>query len=163
MLTFKNINSLVGKSKILDSFAIFCAVPLIYLMVAVLFLLSLLEKNWQMFIYPMLSGFFAGFVIDEIIYFFYKRKRPADLEGTKLLIRKPKNPSFPSRHTSIIFGISFLLFIYNFNLAVVFVALGCLIGASRVFCGIHWLSDIIAGIVVGLISSLIISYLIIFL
>jgi undecaprenyl-diphosphatase len=153
---FKNINGLAGKSKILDALAIFCAKYLLFLMLAFLFLYAFDIRSLRVFFFPLASGVFAAFVLNTIIYIFYKEKRPAGLKSTNTLIAVPSNPSFPSRHSSLVFGISFCLFFYNISLAIIFLAFSCLVAIARVFCGVHWLRDVLAGSIVGFISSLII-------
>lgn len=151
---FKNINRFANKSKLLDLSAVFCARYLLYLMVVFLLLFAFATGSWQIFFYPLLSGLISAFVLDKIIYVFYKRHRPAELKSANILIPVPKNPSFPSRHTSLLFGISFYLFFYNTPLAIFFVICSCLVGIARVFCGVHWFSDILAGAFVGFVSAL---------
>lgn len=154
---FKNINRFAGKSKILDIFAIFCAKHLLYLMLVFLLLFAYVINNWRVFLFPFLSGLFGAFVIDKLVYIFYKEKRPAELKSTNILISVPRNPSFPSRHASLVFGVSFSLFFYNFPLAIVFIICSCFVGIARVFCGVHWFRDILGGALAGLISALIIN------
>jgi len=157
---FKNINKFAGKSKLLDGFAVFCAKFLIYLMIVFLFICAVSVHSKGLFVYPLLTGLCSAFVFDKIIYFFYKAKRPAELKGTNLLIPVPSNPSFPSRHASLSFGVAFYIFFYYTQLAWIFLICACLVGISRVFCGVHWPRDIIAGALVGLGSSLVIYFLI---
>jgi undecaprenyl-diphosphatase len=156
---FKNINQFANKSKLLDGFAIFCALYLLYLLIMFLFLFAFFSNNWQIFVYPLLSGLFSAFVINKIIYIFFKERRPAEFKNTNILIGVPKNPSFPSRHSSLLFGMSFLLFFYSLPLAIFFIVCSSLVGISRVFCGVHWFRDILAGVFVGLISALLIHFL----
>jgi len=157
---FKNINRLAGKSKLLDFFAIFCAEYLVYLLIVFLFFWATFTNNWQIFVYPVVSALFAAFAVGKFIHIFYRRKRPAFLENAKVLIHVPQNPSFPSRHASILFGISFYLLFYNFPLAIIFIVCSCLVGIARVFCGVHWFSDIATGAIVGFASSQLIYYLV---
>ena len=157
---FKNINNLANKSKILDGIAIFCAKYLLYLMIAFVLIFAVIVQSQSLFILPLLSGLFAAFVGNKIIYIFYKEKRPAAFAKTKILIPVPKNPSFPSRHASLVFGMSFYLFLYNIPLAIIFVVLSCLVGVARVFCGVHWFRDIVAGVLVGFVSVIIVHALI---
>ena len=159
---FKDINKFAGKWKWLDLIAIFCARYLPYLMVVFLFIFAILNRNWQILFYPLLSALFGLFIINNLIYFFYIEKRPAYLWATKLLIPVPKNPSFPSSHTEFFSAISFSLFFYNVNLAIIFLALTCLVGIARVFCGVHWFRDILGGLVAGVFSAIIIYYLLSF-
>ena len=154
---FKNINRFAGQSKFLDLFAIFCARYLIYILVVFLFFVAFFLHNSYIFFFPILSGLFAGLFLNKIIYIFFKEKRPAEFKGTKILIPVPKNPSFPSRHASLLFGISFSLFFYNIPLAIIFIVCSIFVGISRVFCGVHWFHDILAGSLIGFVSALIIN------
>jgi len=156
---FKNINHFAGKSKLLDLFAIFCAKYLLYVMIAALFLSAVKLHSKGTFFYSLLAGLVAAFVVNTIIYIFYKKQRPAELRNAKVLIAVPQNPSFPSRHAALAFGISFYLFFYSVPLATTFLICACIIGVSRVFCGVHWFSDILGGIVSGAMSALAIYYL----
>lgn len=158
---FKNINRLAGKSKILDWFAIFCAKYLLYFLLVFLFFTAVIRESRGIFFYPLFAGLSAAFVINTAIYHFYKKDRPAELRTTKTLILVPKNPSFPSRHAALVFGMSFYLFLYSFPLAVFFLICSCLIGIARVFCGVHWFSDILGGIVSGFASAIIVHYLLV--
>jgi undecaprenyl-diphosphatase len=157
---FKNINRFANKSKLLDGFAVFCARYLLYVLLIFLLASAVIIGNWRIFIYPFLSGLFSAFVITKIIYLFYKERRPAELRSSKVLIPVPNNPSFPSGHASFVFGLSFLLFLYNIPLAIIFIILSCFVGTARVFCGVHWFHDILAGVLTGLLSALVFEGLI---
>jgi len=152
---FKNINQFAGKSEALDAFAIFCARYLAYLTTVFLFVAAYVSKNPYLFVAPILSGLISRFLITQTIYFVYKRPRPAKLESTKVLIPVPKAPSFPSGHASFFFGISFMVIFISIPLGIFFLACSCLIGVARVFCGVHWFKDILAGAFAGFISALI--------
>ena len=158
---FKNINRLAGKSKLLDNFAIFCAKYLLYLMLLFLLLFAINIHSRGIFFYPLVSGLSGAFIINTIIYHFYKKHRPAELKSTKTLISVPENPSFPSRHAALTFGVSFYLFFYSVHLAIIFLVCSCFVGLARVFCGVHWFLDILGGIVSGFVSAMIIYNLVI--
>jgi undecaprenyl-diphosphatase len=156
---FKNINRFAGQNKQLDLFAIFCARYLPYFLVLFLLIFSIVNKKWEIFVYPVVSALFARLVIDNLIYYFYKEVRPAYLKTVNLLIPIPKNPSFPSSHATVFSAISFTLIFYNLNLGIAFLCLSFLIGISRVFCGVHWFRDILGGFAAGLFSAIIVYYL----
>ncbi len=156
----KNINRFAGKSSLLDGFAIFCAKYLLYLMLAFLFFIAIIIHSRGIFFYPLLSGLSGAFIINTIIYSFYKKNRPTELKSTKILIKVPENPSFPSRHAALTFGMSFYLFFYSVPLAIIFIICSCFVGLARVFCGVHWFLDILGGIVSGFVSAIIIYNLV---
>ena len=157
---FKNLNRFAGKLRLLDGLAIFCAKYLLYLMLLSLFLVAINIHSRGIFFYPLVSGLSGAFIINTVIYHFYKKHRPAELKGTKTLISVPENPSFPSRHAALTFGVSFYLFFYSTYLAIIFFVCSCFVGLARVFCGVHWFSDILGGVVSGFISAIIIYYLV---
>lgn len=155
----KLINSFSCKSKTLDKIAVFFAKYLAYLMTAFLIALSILEKNIQILVFPIFAGLFARFIINEVVHMFWKRERPSSLKMTNVLITPPRNSSFPSGHASFFFGISFTLLLFNIPLAIISIICSCIMGLSRIFCGVHWSSDILAGVFAGLFSTYITYYL----
>ena len=155
---FKDLNQFAKRWKTLDLAAIFCAIILPYFLVIFLLAYCIVQKNIYLFFYAVLSALLAR-LLNEVIYFFYKEKRPAYVSGTNVLIPIPSNYSFPSSHASIFFAMSWFLLFNNFYLGLVFLILSLIIGLARVFCGVHWFHDIIAGGFVGLISALVVNYL----
>jgi undecaprenyl-diphosphatase len=152
---FNLINGYAGKWKYLDFLAIFFAKYLGYLLIICLAIFALVFKNINIFLIPLLSGVVSRLIINQIIYFFYKRKRPSEILSIKTLIKKPNHPSFPSGHTSFFFAISFSVLFYDLTIGSIFLVLSFFIAFFRVFTGVHWPFDILAGIFAGLISSLI--------
>jgi undecaprenyl-diphosphatase len=128
-------------------------------MVVFLFLYSLYVSDIFLFFCSVLAGLFSRYAINEFVHIFYKRERPAVLPETNILIPVPKNLSFPSGHSSFFFAFSFFLIFYNINLAIIFIVLSFLIGTARVFCGVHWFRDVVAGAAAGFISALVVYYL----
>jgi len=155
---FNLINSFAKKSKVLDFFAIFCSVYLGPLLFLVLALVALVASNFEIFIFPFFSAVVARLIISESIYFFYKRKRPMEIFSVNQLIKKPNHPSFPSGHASAFFALSFGLLPYSLTLAVIFLSITCLMAFSRIFSGVHWPSDVLAGIVLGFLSFLMLYF-----
>lgn len=146
LAVFHFINGFAKKSKALDFFAIFCAEYLGYLLVVFLAGAAILGNNWQIFIIPLIAGLISRFLIAEAVYFFYQRQRPVEVLPITALIKKPNHPAFPSGHASFFFALAFTLFLFNFPLAIAFVVVSFFISDARIFCGVHWPSDIIGGI-----------------
>jgi undecaprenyl-diphosphatase len=156
---FKDLNYFAKRWRWLDLLAIFCARFLPYLMVVFMLVFSLYRNDIRLFFYAVLSGVFARFVVNELVHLVYKRQRPPRVVEAKVLIPLPRNYSFPSGHASFFFGLSFLLFFFEKELAIIFIILTCVVTVSRVFCGVHWFRDILAGALAGLVSSIFIYYL----
>ena len=79
------------------------------------------------------------------------RKRPSNfISEEELLVSKPDDASFPSGHASssfASFAVAALVFPWYFAVGALVVAL--LIGFSRVYLRVHYLSDVVCGAVFG--------------
>ena len=159
IFSFENLNSIANKYKMLDIVGIFFARWLPYLLFCFLIAFSFYYDIMNIFWGALATGI-LGRLINEFIHIFYKRKRPAYLDDTKVLVPFEKNFSFPSGHTVLFFGMSFYFLFYFGFLGIVLILLSFLIGIARVFCGVHWIRDILGGIIVALISANIINYFI---
>jgi len=157
-LIFEKVNDLAGRWQLLDAFAIFFAKYFSYFLVffIFLFLLKNFKKYWSEIEKATLAGILSRLGFAEIIYFLWKRPRPFMIHEVNLLINSPSNPSFPSGHAAFYFAFSTVIYFYNKKAGLLFFLASFLISFSRVFCGIHWPSDILGGAVIGIISGFII-------
>jgi len=158
-LIFQQINNLALKNLYLDEVAIFCASFLGYILIGVLFILLIknFKKYYKIATQAFISGIFARFIIVEIIRFIWDRPRPFISNSVNLLINHSPSASFPSGHAAFFFALSTLIYFYNKKTGILFLIASFLISISRVFCGIHWPFDILAGALVGILSALIIK------
>ena len=83
------------------------------------------------------------------------RVRPYELiESLKILIRKPVDSSFPSGHTGAGIAVSWAIFRSSpKKYGIPLVILAVLISFSRLYVGVHFPTDVLAGIVTGLLSG----------
>ena len=158
-LIFQQINNLALKNLCLDEVAIFCASFLGYVLIGILFVLLIrnFKKYYKIVTQAFISGIFARFIIVEIIRFIWDRPRPFVSNSVNLLINHSPSASFPSGHAAFFFALSCLIYLYNKKIGILFLIASFLISISRVFCGIHWPFDILAGALVGILSALIIK------
>lgn len=156
---FQKINGLAGKSVCIDSLGIFFAEYLGYFLVAILFLFLLKnsKKYRPIVIKGLISAFFARFGITELIRFLWDRSRPFVENNVNLLLNHPATSSFPSGHAAFYFGLSTIVYFYNKKLGILFLISSSLISISRVFVGVHWPSDVLAGAVIGIFSGWIVN------
>lgn len=147
---FQQINNLAGQCAYLDNLGIFLAEYLAYILIALLFFLF--WRNRKVIFKSLLAGFFARFFIVELIRLFWQRPRPF-VENQVNLLLEHQEASFPSGHASFFFALSFIVYNYNKKTGILFFIASFLISISRVFVGIHWPTDIIAGALIGVFSG----------
>lgn len=154
-LIFQIINGLAGKNICLDSLGIFFAEYLGYVLIGILilFLLKDYKKYWQMTAKALGAAISARFIITEIIRFLWYKPRPFVTNQVNLLISHEASASFPSGHAAFYFGLSTVVYFYNKKLGILFLVFSFLISLSRIFVGVHWPSDILAGAIVGVFSG----------
>jgi undecaprenyl-diphosphatase len=93
----------------------------------------------------------------EILNQFIVRARPFDELPVNLLFYKPTDPSFPSNAAAIGFVLGTSIFLVNKRLGVVCLALAAFYGFSRVYAGVHFPSDVVAGALMGILTVLLVS------
>lgn len=158
-LSFKSfINEHVVKESITPVFKILTHLGSAVFLIgsAVLTLLFIKDKNYFINVSLNLS---IVYVLSVIFKNFIKRERPLDS-----LIPIPSDYSFPSGHTmcSVAFY-GFLIYLVNKHvknkilkvmLNVLFVLSIVLVAFSRLYLGVHYLSDVIIGALLGILSLL---------
>ena len=109
------------------------------------------------------AAVFARFAIVELIRLFWERPRPFVERNINLLLEQPDTFSFPSGHAAFYFAIAAVVFLsfkklyprqrFWLGAGIFFLAAALIISLSRVYAGIHWPSDVLAGAAVGIFSA----------
>lgn len=82
------------------------------------------------------------------------RIRPYALREVTLLIRAPKDASFPSGHTAAGFSAAFALCLKKCRLGIPAIVLSALVAFSRLYLYVHFPTDVFGGMVLGLLCAL---------
>ncbi len=152
---FQQINQFAGRWIWLDNIGIFFAKYFEYFLIILIFLILLFYKKagWKLIFQSFLAAILARFGIVELIRYFFPRTRPFVENHVNLLLNKINESSFPSGHAAFYFALSTVIYSYNKRAGIFFFIASFLISISRVFVGVHWPLDIIAGALVGVFSG----------
>lgn len=152
LFLFNLINQFALKWFWLDVFGIYFAEYFEYVVVfcLILFLVIKFRKYWKMVFQAVISAVLARFVIVEFIRWLWQRPRPFIANNVNLLSNYLDKASFPSGHAAFFFALSTVVFFYNKKIGALFLLGSFLISLARVFSGIHWPSDILAGAIIGI-------------
>jgi len=164
-----SINSFVLHYSWLDFLGIFLAnyLPLVLVIVFVILGLKNVRDSlslkagmpfrWLMLFEGFLAGFW-GFFIAGAIGFLWARPRPFVSSYSQLIVSHIASPAFPSTHASIFFALSTIVFLYNKKAGFWFLLASAVMSLARVFCGLHWFSDVLAGMGAGILIGLAVYY-----
>lgn len=113
---------------------------------------------------PQLKFLALGFAIERSIYFIAKplvrRDRPAvALPNFTAFIKPADKFSFPSGHSSAAFFFASFLYVLDLDPYGAGFLWAINIAASRVFLGVHFISDVLAGALIGVLIALCLSFL----
>ena len=100
-----------------------------------------------------LAAFVLSTAVVHLIKKRVKRDRPVRHTEVRFLVPKTEHGSFPSGHTATTFALAVVL-AWHFPLWVLpLLALAVIIGYSRVYVGVHFLSDVVAAALIGVVSA----------
>jgi len=157
---FNWINGFAGVWPALDFFGIFFAKYLGYVLLfsLLVFLAKDFKKYWRMTAEALVAAALVRFVVVEFFYYLHFRVRPFVNNDINFLI--PYNvaaTSFPSGHALFYFALSTIIYGYHKKAGIVFYVASFFIAVARVFVGVHWPSDVVAGAMLGIIMGWILN------
>ncbi len=159
------INGLAGHSTALDISMKLLAKDAIFLVPFILIALWFWPAGSQQATNQRLaaSAFFAVFLalgFATVLGHLYHEARPftSDL-STKLLIHHSADNAFPSDHATVVFAVTGAILYWRRLLGSVCLGLAALVAIARIYVGVHWPSDVIAGAAAGLLAGLVLARL----
>ena len=159
---FNLINQFAGRWVWLDYLGMICAEYLGYILLFLLVMLLAInfKKYWKMVLEAIIAALFTDFVLTGLIWRLWFRPRPfVALNFVPLVDQSAKESSFPSGHASFFFALSTIVYFYNKKIGILFYIASFFIVIARVFVGVHWPSDILAGAVLGILTGWILNKL----
>lgn len=154
------LNGMAGRFGPLDHVMTFAARDLVFLGAALVLALwfwpgrpgerALNQRTAVMSVFAVVLALAAGSVLHHL----HSEARPFVVDGsTRLLIPHAADPGFPSDHALFSFAVAGTVVWWRRRLGLVALAAAALIGIARVYVGVHWPTQIVAGAVVGLLAG----------
>ena len=102
----------------------------------------------------LLSLVFSLILCNLILKHAVDRIRPCDLNtAVELLVHRPRDPSFPSGHTSASFAVVTVLLLNRWKGGWAALVLAILIAFSRLYLYVHFPTDVLGGLLTGMVSG----------
>jgi undecaprenyl-diphosphatase len=157
---FKFINSKVHQYPLLDNIMILLAEYIQYAFVLLILMLWLLNKsNFRVIAFQAMVSFTLAYSINRLIEFFIYRERPFISHEIIQLVEHSANSSFPSDHATSALAIAVTLWLSSLRFKNVWAFLAIGIVFSRIWVGVHYPLDVIAGILNGTIIAYFTHYI----
>lgn len=158
---FHWLNALAGRSPSTDWLTLAAAEHLPVLVIlggcaAMIMSARTVRKGSRWVVDALAAGLFARYVIVAAIWAIVPRERPFLSQDIAHLF-VVSHPSFPSAHASFLFAFSTVAFLMDRKIGIVLYAGSLLTVLARVTAGVHYPSDILAGMIVGIGSGLAIA------
>lgn len=159
---FSFLYSYAHRAPWLDAVGVFFAQYLAYIIGAVLlywfFRPRATATDRMMIVLSVCSAAIARLVVKTAIILIYPHPRPYVVIAAvqPLIASSPSEAyqSFPSGHALAFFAVALMVCFYKKRTGAALFLAATLMGAARIFVGVHWPFDIFAGAVLGVLTSL---------
>jgi undecaprenyl-diphosphatase len=161
---FSFINGLAGKIPVIDEFFKGISNDYFSIIAACLVFIWLWfatrdglqrDKNQRAVIAAAISIGLVNVLVALCNHFYYSPRPFSELPGNSvnLLFYKPTDSSFPSNFTAVIFAMATPIFIKNNRFGSFLLFLALLSSFGRVYIGVHYPLDVVAGAALGILSG----------
>lgn len=95
--------------------------------------------------------------VNQVIIRLWDRPRPFMAHHVTQLVTHARDASFPSDHTTFAFAIAVALFLISRRIGLAALLFAALIGFSRVYVGVHYPTDVLAGALIGTVVAVVLD------
>lgn len=152
---FRLVNDLGKEHPFLNPVFSFIAEYMVFfLALSVLFIWFSRNTDNRIMILCASIAFICAFTIGKVSGVFHSNYQPfVELTDVNKLIHKEKDNSFPSDHTILFFSYCISFWLFKRGWSILWVLLAVLVGVSRIWVGVHYPFDILAGILISLATA----------
>ncbi|MHB8490134.1 MAG: phosphatase PAP2 family protein [Candidatus Dormibacteria bacterium] len=143
------IRSLSGHWSLLDDVMRFAAVYLVFAAALIAIRVWLHRDGLRVCVAAALGAILAV-GLTAAIGAFWDRPRPFVVEHFTPLISHAADASFPSDHLAALGAVTICVWLTSRRLGIVTAIIAAVVALARVFVGVHYVSDVVAGFVLGL-------------
>lgn len=162
ILAFGFLRGFAERFSFFNFLFVFLSTGLPYFFVGIFLILIFRLKNIRerifWFLFSTLTVLISRGIFVELIKFFMKRERPYELLHFEPLFYSAGS-ALPSGHAAFLFAIAFVAFAINRRWGFWFFVFAGVNGLARVLSGVHWIGDIIFGVLVAFLSFLLVRWL----
>ncbi|MFQ5854078.1 MAG: phosphatase PAP2 family protein [Anaerolineae bacterium] len=161
---FYLINGLAGRSKILDAVArLFVNEYFVPTTMALIVLVLWFAPNeparralhQRMFFQTALAVLLSNTALKGVNLLYFRPRPFATLDVTRCFY-EPWDSSFPSNPATVGFAVATAVYLHHRQAGLVMYGLAAAFALSRVYCGVHYPLDIVAGALLGSVSAVIV-------
>jgi len=118
------------------------------------------RTRWKRASASALAAAGIALLANQVIAHLWERPRPftAHASLTHVLSARTMDPSFPSDHAAAAFAIAFAVLAFSGRAGALFLSAATLIALSRIALGMHYPSDVLAGLAVGLGAAVLVTH-----
>jgi undecaprenyl-diphosphatase len=151
---FHVINQLAGTVTVLNPIMRLLSqdAEYIFYLGVIVYWFTRIPKNRTMVIEALLSAC-LGMAISGLLGHLFYRDRPFVAHSVIQLIPHAANASFPSDHAVAAFSIAMAIWHFRKSIGKVWLILAACIAFSRIWTGVHYPSDVIAGAFIGILAA----------
>jgi undecaprenyl-diphosphatase len=114
------------------------------------------ERKWKLAAGSAFASAAVAIAIDQVIHAVWDRPRPYESHDISHPWAGSTDAAFPSDHSSASFAIAFAVLAFDRAVGSLFVAAATVIAIGRVFVGAHYVSDVLASVLVAAAAAFIV-------
>ncbi|PYZ97116.1 phosphatase PAP2 family protein [Alteribacter lacisalsi] len=125
-----------------------------------LVLLAAASPEWRPAVFHSAAALVISHVIVTTLKRNFLRQRPYIVIGDSYVVRNPlRDSSFPSGHTTAVFSVTMPYMFLFPSLIILLLPIALLVAISRITIGLHYPSDVIAGMIIGTVTAFLLGLL----